>query len=131
MFVLIKFDEKHGKFEEASSHPDILSATDALGRKHTESSPHFVTWTNPQKLSGEQEDKMLREALAANQGRVLRVSKNVAITVAKLDETKVCCGAGSSCFCVQYSNGTRQCETNYCNGSGYCWTVPCNVPCGC
>lgn len=133
MFTVLKFDAKRGTFSEVSSHSDLHQALPEMKKRHSTASPHIhiITWSNSQGLSGREEDDMLQTVLDANEGRILRVMKNAIVQLERLNEARVCCGAGSNCYCVQYANGTRQCEAQYCNANGYCWWVPCSVPCGC
>ena len=79
------------------------------------------------KLSADEETKIIQDLIAKYKGELLRVTKGV--TVSK-DSDAVCCGAGSNCYCV-VSGSDRYCEAYYCNASGYCWVVRCNIPCGC
>ena len=131
MYTVLSFDSVNGTFSEVSNHAELRQAEPELKKRHSAAAPHILTWSNQSGVSGAEEDDVLKSVLDANEGRVLRVMKNAIVQVQHLNESRVCCGAGSNCFCVSYANGTRQCETQYCNASGLCWWVVCSVPCGC
>jgi hypothetical protein len=70
-------------------------------------------------------DRIIDEVVAANRGRIIRVTVGLNLAMLKRDDTLS--GCPGNCFCV-IQDGHRRCETYYCNGA-ICWWVPCGVGC--
>lgn len=126
MYQLFNVDGATGAFTLQHQAEQIQ---DCFSKKKEAASTKSVVlfdFSKKQNLAEPEETKIIQELIQLNEGELLRVTKGV--TISK-NADAVCCGAGS-CYCV-VSGSSRHCETYYCNANGYCWVVPCSVPCGC
>ena len=106
---------------------ETLGTCESLEEWRTQKASHHDAFIFPTGLSDYSHEELhgvVANALAANEGRVLRLVIGAEITPVKVSNTS--CG---SCFCVTYTNGVHQCEGQYCNENGYCWWVVCSAGC--
>jgi hypothetical protein len=128
MYKLIKQDLELGTFVEISTFNQFVDAQQSLGK--VDSNTHIIVYQRDGETEAIDEEKLIVDVLKANKGRILRVYKNVSISRMENKGSKVCCGEGSSCYCVTEQNGSKHCEAAYCDNT-HCWIVPCSIPCGC
>jgi hypothetical protein len=129
MFEIVTFDGSSGDFQVESVHSNLPDGKAALGTVRASGRTAFIFLSSGEHLSEEEEAKAVKELFSMNGEKVLRMASHVSSSIQKIGTT-VCCGEGTRCFCVNYANGVRQCEAQYCN-QNYCWWVKCEMGCGC
>lgn len=126
MYQLFQVDGQTGMFSLVTQSEQLA---DCVQQKPAAAAGKFVIlydFSTSRGFTEQEETKIILELIGLSDGEITRVTKGV--TVSKKADA-VCCGPGN-CYCV-VAGGSRYCETYYCNASGYCWVVRCNIPCGC
>jgi hypothetical protein len=129
MYQLFKFDGVDGSFELLKEATDLASLVSEKKRMK-EKFCSFLVFYNPSSDKPVDESDMTKiyaELFQVNEGILQRITKGASIGK---KPTSVCCGEGTSCFCV-ITQQEQYCEAYYCNEQGYCWAVRCPIPCGC
>lgn len=121
MWQTVKLDAASGVWKELGRSVNLAEcksfATDAPANTY-----HF--WASPPPSDHAEQERIIEQVLAANDGRILRVGIGVTVSVTKAEALSGCPG---NCFCV-VANGSRRCETQYCN-ENWCWWVSCGMSC--
>lgn len=113
---------KEGRWEKIASHDSLEAAQNAVSA----SEEIFFFYAGELPAEEAAQNAIIEKCVIANEGRVRRVMIGVQIAIKRIaDRPEACQG---NCYCV-VENGTRDCQTYYCNANGVCVWVTCGVAC--
>lgn len=117
-------DLDDGIWIELGSFPTVSDAEQNIEKLKQSDSSVFLFWDGPISSDINEQNKLSDEISKANHGRILMTTIGL-----KPGEKEVGISSCSGdCFCV-IANGSRNCQTRYCNSSGWCWWVSCGSSC--
>jgi hypothetical protein len=114
-----------GTWKAGEQHQNAENAKVALNNARSSNKDTFVFWDGEIPVDRAAQDQILQRSFELNGESLLRIMLGVEISRKAGTMQTLCSG---DCFCV-VANGSRGCETQYCNSAGWCWWVSCGTSC--
>ena len=124
MWCAVQLNPGDGGWLTLAERPSIAECRAASAEQAVDDAPTYYFWTAPLGDAAAT-DHVIEEVLAANHGRIARVTIGLRLSDSMERPDPPLYPGGSVCV-VQGSS--RRCETYFCNGD-VCWWVPCGIAC--
>lgn len=122
MWKILDLDD--GIWVDLGSFSTIAEAEQNISRFKRGEDSVYAFWDGPISSDKAEQDIKAEEIINVNRGRILRTT----IGLKPGDKEVGVSACSGNCFCV-IANGSRDCETKYCNSNGWCWWVSCGSSC--